>query len=274
MSDFQCSPTTLNADQFTLLMSKLNEISNDIAVIKTTQLTLQSDLTECKSILEKHSSELLRLDKTLTRHSHSISQHDLDIASCSSRIDRLTDSQNSLKVVVDSASHRLSKVESLQQGILTNNRTTPSLQPSELLDRLRRSHNILIRGVPETGAEEDLSSVSSILDCVLPDANNQCVSVARIGKSSTDRPRILKVSFSNSVIVNKILRNKALIKSVPDYHRIIISDDKTPLQVKELDSLREELRRRRGAGESGIDIKYISGTPTITKTDHTARSKN
>ncbi|XP_044748625.1 origin of replication complex subunit 1A-like [Coccinella septempunctata] len=87
----QFASASLSSDQFALLMGKLNEIYDDISIIKTNQQVLQIDLSECKSKLEKHSSEILRHSDTLATHSQTIDRYDLDIACCSSRFDLLAE---------------------------------------------------------------------------------------------------------------------------------------------------------------------------------------
>lgn len=84
----------------------------------------------------------------------------------------------------------------------------------------------------------------------------------------------MKVSFNNPLIVTRILKNKRLLVSSGDLRGYSIADDKTPMQIKELNDLRSELKRRIGAGETDIDIKYISGKPTITKIPSSKSSKN
>lgn len=65
-----------------------------------------------------------------------------------------------------------------------------------------------------------------------------------------------------------------MVKNKPDCQKFCISDDKTPMQIKELSELREQLKRRINAGESDINIKYLSGTPVITNITDTKQPKN
>lgn len=143
-----------------------------------------------------------------------------------------------------------------------------------MLDRLRRSHNVLLRGIPESDLGDDTALVSQIIDFVVPKSDAHRVSLERIGLVGRDRPRILRVTFNNPIVVTKLLRNKKVISSVPAWMKFSFSDDKTPLQIGELSQLREELKRRKNAGESNIDIKYVSGVPKIIKISALENPKN
>lgn len=253
------SASSLSGDQFAAIMAKLNEMSLDMSTIKSTQLAIQSDLSECKSVLKEHSEDLRRHESLLDEHSNSIIKHETDIKACTSKMRSLEESNEQLSVAIDNASTKISEIE---------------IQPAEMLERLRRSHNILIRGIPEASPADDEASVSQVLDRVNPDANSQRTSISRIGVSTNNRPRILKVSFNNPLIVTRILKDRRVIASVRDWRKYSITDDKTPLQVKELNDLRAELKHRIDAGESNINIKYISGKPTITKISTSKSAKN
>lgn len=264
----------LSADQFSVLMAKLNEMSVDISTMKEIQFSLKSDLAQCKTMLEQHSANLSRHDAALAEHSRVMGQHAVEIDSCKSGIDVLNKNYDSLRGVVDSASLAISKIESVGTRISGTPSPDPALLPAEVLDRLRRSHNILIRGVPESSPDSDLTLASTVVDYVTPTASSQCTFVTRIGTSTSNRPRMLKISFNNPLVVTRILKNKRVLANVPEWRKYNITDDKTPVQIKELNNLREELKRRLGRGESGIDIKYISGVPTITEVTAPQPSKN
>lgn len=264
--------SSLSCDQFAALMAKLDDISNDISSIKSTQMALQADLSECRSILVKHSDDLRRHDDVLVSHSRSISEHDAKVQSCTSQVLSLAESHRGLAEAVDSAACRISAIESSRIQPSAGLSVSPNVEPSEMLERLRRSHSLLIRGVPEASPDVDVSLVSQVLDCICPDANLQRTSISRIGTSLSDRPRILKLSFNNPLIVTRILKNKRVIASMPDWRKFSITDDKTPMQAKQLQDLRAVLERRRRAGEVNLTIKYIRGVPTIVSEDSSSKN--
>lgn len=75
------------------------------------------------------------------------------------------------------------------------------------------------------------------------------------------------------LVVSRILkRNFSGITR--ELHWVGISDDRSRMQIREMKYLRTELRRRIGAGESNIDIKYISGKPRIINVSNDKISKN
>ncbi|XP_045474946.1 uncharacterized protein LOC123680873 [Harmonia axyridis] len=130
-------------------------------------MALQADLSECRSILVKHSEDLLPHDDALVSHSRSISDHDAKFQSCTSQVLSLAESHRGLAEAVDSAAFRISAIESSRIQPSTG---LSNVEPSEMLERLRRSHNLLIRGVPETSPDVDQSSFKTYALCLREDA--------------------------------------------------------------------------------------------------------
>lgn len=84
----------------------------------------------------------------------------------------------------------------------------------------------------------------------------------RLGRYIPNKPRPIKVCFNNNETPKLLLRNKT---KLPE--NIKIYSDQTPSQKLYLDSLKTELYRRIGNGETNIVIKYIKGVPKIVKND-------
>ena len=82
--------------------------------------------------------------------------------------------------------------------------------------------------------------------------NSKCV---RLGKPKNDKPRPLLVTVADNAIRRQILRNAKHLCHSNTYKRVFISPDLT-LQEREANKqLRQELRRRKDAGESNLIIK-------------------
>lgn len=138
---------------------------------------------------------------------------------------------------------------------------------AEIVERVRRSHNIIIRRLPETSdSSTDDGAVRAIVGHVFPVGVQHIVSHGRIGAVSGPNPRPVLVRITSSVTALSILRNKKILSTAPAYRKIQISDDITPNQFACLQKAREELRLRQLNGESDITIKYVMrGVPTVVK---------
>jgi hypothetical protein len=138
---------------------------------------------------------------------------------------------------------------------------------SEAVERMIRSKNVIIYGVPEwSGTTEqrqtkDAAEIRKIISAITPEAIPQ--KIIRIGKPNSPNTRPLKVSLSNDLIAKEILRNKNKLINSDLPRSISISDDKTPKQLEYLKNLRTELQLRRDNGEDNIIIKYVKGIPSI-----------
>nr|CAI5826344.1 unnamed protein product [Callosobruchus analis] len=201
----------------------------------------------------------------LQEHSQLISQHMAALRSCENNTASLQNTQEYLNKNFEVTQKSVSALET-KINISTNESKTTALTGSsnmtvncgvgpEALEQFRRSHNILILGVPEStnGNEYVTGSVSA-----------------------TDRARPIKVRFASPAVAKAILQKINALSSHPLFKTVMIVDDKTPAQQKQLLNLHEELKRRRSSGEIDITIKYIKGTPKIVKSTHinTASQKN
>lgn len=264
-------PQPLETNHFGVIMAKLNEISLVISEIKESQNTLSSELSECKSLLKEHSNDIRQHSTLLNTHCKTLEEHDSDISKCQAELALISQKNSTVEL-------KLSALESKFDLLSSGSKTVPensfpcSSSPREIIERVKRSHNILIRGVAE--AECDDRVIAQLLDHVDSRANSQRISFSRIGRSNCSRPRPLRVTFSNSSIVSTILRRKNRIHDKPSWKNCTISDDKTPQQMEELAHLRVELKRRRLEGESNIDIKFVRGAPTIIEVPQRFAAKN
>lgn len=163
------------------------------------------------------------------------------------------------------------EIASLKSGS-TSTITTPLLNYediiSETFDRSQREKNVIIRGIKEvrsSNSEErqthDCQEVMKVIKMAVSDCTEPTKTI-RLGKYNPDASRPIKVIFSTPEPAKTILRHKTSIQC----ENIKIYSDETPYQQKYRKNLRDELKRRLDGGETDITIKYVKGTPTITKT--------
>ncbi|CAH1977811.1 unnamed protein product [Acanthoscelides obtectus] len=213
---------------------------------KNSQAQLSNDVSHCMSLLQQHSASIVR--------------HDELISNCEASIQQLQSAQASILSNISNVESRLTNALVNDRSLNTNANNIPS-SPTETWEIFRRSHNIILKGLPEGNNDSD--SVTDIINHIEPSANGYRLNMTRLGAVGTSRPRLIKVGFASPIIAKNILRKKNDILSHSTYNSVKILDDKTPSQMHELQQLREELKRRLTAGERNFTIKYVKGRPSI-----------
>jgi hypothetical protein len=77
------------------------------------------------------------------------------------------------------------------------------------------------------------------------------------------KPHPIKIVLNNTLEVYSSLRLQANLRKSTAWFNICISSDRTYIQRKQMNILRQELQKRKDDGEKNIIIKYIKGTPKI-----------
>ena len=113
----------------------------------------------------------------------------------------------------------------------------------------------------------DKAKIKDILDGI--DVNCDTCKTFRLGRA-TDKPRPLKVVFSNPDLVSVCLRNRRALKE----KNVSLSADLTYLQRDEIRNAHKELENRKQNGESGLYIRYINGSPKVLVSKVSNVSKN
>lgn len=143
----------------------------------------------------------------------------------------------------------------------------------EMSEREKRKNNIILFNIPEemNGHKNDqiaadkstAQKIASVLDIPLMDPNP--IRLGKFDMSKSNRKRPIKLMLANSEYVIKALRNSKKLKLVQEFASVGVSRDRTPYQQQLWRNARQELVRRREAGETDIIIKYIKDVPTIVK---------
>ena len=144
----------------------------------------------------------------------------------------------------------------------------PVICVSEFQNRLSRSENIIIQGVPEAISgtllerkSHDEALVNKIFceigvvphDC---QASTTCtVDFHRIGKKRKDGSRLLKVKVKTREKKVEILRKAKSLRTSDSFKQVFIRPDLTPMQLEEDKRLRREVRERKLRGEDVLIVK-------------------
>lgn len=157
-----------------------------------------------------------------------------------------------------------SKIELIEKNLF-NLRDEESKRKSEafteLEQRMLRRNNLAVSGIPETSTgtvqerdSEDKEFVSNMLQTI--GVNSECImSIRRVGKSTPHKPRLLLLSCSTFAQKHEVLKVAKNLRKFNRYKGIYINPDQTKMQRSESFALREELRRRREAGEDVVITK-------------------
>ena len=83
----------------------------------------------------------------------------------------------------------------------------------------------------------------------------KCANSFRIGKKTEDKPRLLLVTLTNLDDKVNILRSAAALRSTTEWDNVYITQDLTWQEREKARALRQELARRRAAGEKFLYIR-------------------
>lgn len=126
---------------------------------------------------------------------------------------------------------------------------------NEFDERIRRSHNVIISGVPESEGESSLDDDKTKCFEVLRAINchkDSVTEVGGIGKPNKDRPRLLKEKCKSLPSKEVIINNVKRLRKFPKFRDIHINPDRTPVQQSVWKELFIELRNRRQQDEDAV----------------------
>lgn len=241
----------MTVKHFEVLMDQMRNLTSSMERIERRQDDLFKQLSSCSD--------------AITRHAKTLTDHDTALRFCEGEICELRSSQTALSDNLSSIINRMEGVESSIAGGCSP-MTVDALSSSEILDRVKKSYNLIITNAPESAnSSGDTSLASGIVEHIHRSSSLSLVSVSRLRSKATSnsKPRWMRLVFSNPEVVTNILRNKASLRAHPEYRDISIQDDKTKTQLATLNAVRQELRERQKRGEKDLTIKYIQHTPRI-----------
>lgn len=226
------------------MMNRIGEVAVSVLRIEERQNEILTQLATCT--------------KSINEHAELLSSHQQSLTELRTEVSVLQDSQTMLASQVESASVG---IRSLESRLDLASSTPVSDDIPEIIDRVEKSHNLLLLNLAESS--DDLRNVKAIVDHVHPSASKFIAEIDRFPGKQTDKPRWLKVTFTTSEVVGKVLRNKKSLHGSMQFREVVIRGDMTRKQLSELDELRKELRRRQEQGEVHLTIRYQRGKPTI-----------
>lgn len=164
----------------------------------------------------------------------------------------------------------IAKIKNTQTDIDSQSSKTLFANHEELIlemkDRTDRERNIIFVGIKESSDKNpsvrrnyDMEMITQIAT-VLYENCPKPVNCIRLGKYNPGKDRPVKVCYDNTHIPILLLRHKS---KLPE--NVMIYADQTPAQKIYLQSIKDELKKRKDSGETDLIIKYIKNKPTIIK---------
>ena len=174
-----------------------------------------------------------------------------------------------LKSTISSLSARLSKLESQQRELeAKHQQELATLRREQLLactelsneldERMRRSKNFVISGIPERSPDSESQSAfadkDTCFEVVRAISGNvdSIVRLSRIGRPNQSRPRLLKVTCDSMAAKDYIISNAKELRKVTKFKGVYINPDRTPMQQRLWKDLLSEMRTQKAEGKDVI----------------------
>lgn len=173
---------------------------------------------------------------------------------------QLEDQVKSLKEEVET----LKKQQTSQQNLGAPANMESMLH--EIEDRAERANNLMVYGVPESASgsmQEKIDNDNVVLAPILHNvglAQDDVLKVLRVGQASEGGNRPIRVVTKHSNLVKNAMRRRNRLEG-----NIRLGYDKTKLQREQFKAVLSELRNREQRGETDLIIKFVNGSPSITK---------
>lgn len=174
---------------------------------------------------------------------------------------KICDVEDTLQKVLEKQRRQDAEIKLLKEDVLIIKENYDNIL-AEVEDRDRRKANLILSGLPEKEVgtveerkESDLLMVKMLFS-VLDNSKKDAVSaVFRIGKMTSSKPRLLKVTCRDTESKRVLLSKSKDLRKKDQYKNVYINPDMTPLQQAQNRRLREELRARRNLGED-VTIRH------------------
>ena len=210
-------------------------------------------LADIKTLIESSKSEILIGVKKEIEKMTGI------IESLSNRVAQLEMSNDVLQM-------KLKHIEEKHSNFSIPNEVTNSIC-HEISLRKRKEKCLVISGLPEPSSGSVASKIESDEENVIAIADSLGIhdisvsNITRLGRPNTNKPRLLRFMCSDATTRTEFLRKARNLRNFPSYAKTFVSPDLTKLQLLEAKQLRDELKRRRTAGEQVV----ISGGRIVEK---------
>lgn len=268
---FHSSCVKISDAEYRKLASNSNTkwICNRSDCVKPNQHPLNQLVTKMESISSQMERMLNKLDALASLPD--------DVAAIKTELFTVNDKLNNFEPRISEAERRISALNDNLNALKAGGTGSVSVDSviEEISDRNRRACNIILYGISECKSKtlsvrisHDNDLVSTLVQPFCKSGDDHSFKSFRIGKSSTAKPRPLKVIFKHSGSVQEFAKNfdSTVLSDInPNFENVSFSRDRTLHERKQLSDLRTQLKERQDGGEADLTIKYVNGAPKIVK---------
>ena len=202
--------------------------------------------------LEEHAVDQTRMLERTVRQQHEdkASYAEIVKSSCSVLTDVVEERLNGLSVInAQLPAHKSPTSRDIQETVST------------VLDKERRKLNVVVFNLPESvpadGVTREAKDLNKFKDIIKENLKliikaSKCY---RVGKMQENRPRLLIVSMDDLTSKQELLRMSSQLRQTEQWSKLFINPDQTPAEREAHRQMRQELARRRAAGEQDIGIR-------------------
>jgi hypothetical protein len=133
---------------------------------------------------------------------------------------------------------------------------TMQMEVAEALEREKRKDKIVVIGIEEEteGGPSDGETVTDILDSLVTEYEVGFTVIGRIGKKVENGRRPIRVMIEDQESRRRILGRAKMLKGWNDTKKIYVVPDMTRMEQERDKVLRDEVKRRKDAGEMNVKI--------------------
>ena len=237
----------------------------------------------CKKC-DQYAANIMTNIKKLTSRLDSLEERtESRVGRVEERVARVEESEKGQSNRVKGAIERIDGIEVVlrddprevtDEDIKTQIQQTTSSFLKEKEEKETRKMNVIVNNVPESEGEtakerkgKDKQRCLEQFEKIVEISETDIESIVRLGATTGDRPRPIKIKMKCETMRNELIRNARQInEGVEAKARIYINKDETREERLRGKELREERRQRLSQGETDLIIDYREGR-VIKKSD-------
>ena len=257
----------------------IQNIDNATKKVKADHLTTSTIVTNLRTEVNKNNETLAKVEQNVKNNDDAIKNLKSTLLS-SLREELKTEVINQIKnqniVSFPALPNPEGEMETDQSQSTVNRnqqifREMINDQCAEREDIMKRKYQLMIANLKEANSpDEDMNQTTDLLKLLKLDEEIIIKELVRMGKTKTDKPRLIRITLEDLSIKRKILAKATTLRNVPSdskFAKVYIKPNLTALQLKESKNLQEELRARR-LQDPSLKIKIYRGKIVPVSENH------
>ncbi|XP_050536307.1 uncharacterized protein LOC126902750 [Daktulosphaira vitifoliae] len=248
-------------------MPNMNKVDTPVKKsVNSSLLHVEYNLSDVmKKLKSMNSSQDIQnkvLNEKLINYEAKLSNLNSSLEGMIKSLNMLWEENKALKIDINLLREKISLLESTNSPIF--NPISSEEIITEAQNRVLKQKNVIFYNIIETPNETLESSCKIVSDLIKDISLDLKVnSVKRLGKPHYNRIRPILVECDSIANVSKLLKNKSKLRAIKKWKKVYVNADLTYNQRIHVRNLKDELNRKRLAGEANLIIKFVKGVPTI-----------